>query len=102
VQESPPPVGWAVQESLGHLEAHNHRLDWIQNQDIPRLIFLSALVLWNAVGIALLLLVFFGNATKDAATRDVLFNVVLWPLLAGDLTLAAIGLFGRGMRRRRS
>lgn len=95
-------MGWAVQESLGHLETHSRRLDWFQGRDIPRLIFVSTLVLWNAVGVGLLLLVLFGNTTTDAATRDVVFNAVLWPLLAGDLALAAVGSFGRGIRRRRS
>ena len=101
MQEQSPPVGWAVQESSGRLEARNRRREWVQKRDIPKFLFLSALVIWNAVGIGLLLLVLFGDTTQDTATREVVFNVVFWPLLAGDLTLAAIGWFARRMEKRR-
>ena len=97
-----PPAGWAVQESPGRLEARNRRREWVQKRDIPKILFLSALVIWNAVGIGLLLFVVFGDANQPTATRDVVFNVVFWPLLAGDLALAAIGLLGRQRRKRRS
>ena len=99
MQEQSPPVGWAIQEPAARLEARNRRREWIQRRDVPRLLFLSALIIWNAVGIGLLLYIAFGD-TSDPATTRVVFNVVLWPLLAGDLALAVIGLLGSRMRRR--
>ncbi len=60
---------------------------------------MSALIIWNAVGIGLLLYIALGD-TSDAATTRVVFNVVFWPMLAGDLVLAVIGLLGARMRKR--
>ena len=100
MQEQSPPVGWAVQASPGRLEADNQGAESVQ-WDIPKVLFLSALVIWNAVGIGLLVFLVFGDTRDPTATRDVLFNVVFWPLLAGDLALAATGLLGRRIRRRR-
>jgi hypothetical protein len=99
VQEQSPPVGWAVEEPAARLETRNRRREWIQQRDLPRIFFLSALIIWNAVGIGLLLYIAFGD-TNDPATTRVVFNVVFWPLLAGDLALAVVGPLGSRMRKR--
>lgn len=101
MQESSPPVGWAVQETSGRLEVRNRRRERTQNRDVPKILFFSALVIWNAVGIGLLVYLALGDTSDPAATKQVVFNVAFWPLLAGDLALAATGLLGRRIRKRR-
>jgi hypothetical protein len=74
--------------------------EWVRRQDIPKTLFWGALVIWNALGIGLLFFVAFGDSNQPTATRDVVFNVVLWPLLAGDLALATAAVLGRRIRKR--
>jgi hypothetical protein len=94
-------VGWAVQESPDQLERRRHRTERAQGRNIPKLVFLGALVLWNVLGLGLLLLAIFGNTNEPTGTRDVVFNVVFWTLLVGDLVLVAVGFIGRRFLQQR-
>jgi hypothetical protein len=100
VEDQLPPVGWAVQDPSGRLVADNDWLEWVRRQDVPKALFWGALVIWNALGMGLLLFAAFGDPSQPTATRDVVFNVVLWPLLVGDLALATTAVLGQRMRKR--
>ena len=88
-------MGWAVQESPERLDRRRRRAEKAQGRDIPKLVIHGALLLWNVLGFGLLLFAIFGGANEPTRTRDVVFNVVFWTLLAGDLVLVAVGCMGR-------
>ena len=105
MQDKPgsPEVGWAVQESPEVQERRSRRRARSLQRNTPKVLLLSVLTFWNAAGIGLMLYVAYGGTNELAGTRDVVFNVIFWSWLVGDVVLGTVGWLSlRAVRRRRS